>query len=86
MAILNAIFAPFIVLYLLIFSFFRYFEEYHKDPSNLGSRQYTSFAKWKLREFNELPHIFRRRCHHSYPYAKRYIDQFPKEKVAILAR
>ncbi|KAJ1025162.1 hypothetical protein NDA16_002668 [Ustilago loliicola] len=86
MAVVNAIFAPFIVLYLLIYSFFRYFEEYHKDPSNLGSRQYTQYARWKFREFNELPHLFRRRCHTSYAPAQKYIDQFPKEKTAIVAR
>ncbi|PWN34396.1 APG9-domain-containing protein, partial [Meira miltonrushii] len=86
MAIVNAVFAPFIVIYLLFYSFFRYFEEYHKNPSSLGARQYTQFARWKFREFNELPHIFRRRCHNSYPYAQRYIDQFPKERIAIIAR
>lgn len=86
MAIVNAIFAPFIVLYLLFYSFFRYFEEYHKNPSHLGSRQYTQYARWKFREFNELPHLFRRRCHNSYPFAQRYIDQFPKERTAIIAR
>ncbi|CDU22285.1 related to ATG9-integral membrane protein required for Cvt and autophagy transport [Sporisorium scitamineum] len=86
MAVANAIFAPFIVLYLLVYSFFRYFEEYHKDPSNLGSRQYTQYARWKFREFNELPHLFRRRCHTSYAPASKYIDQFPKEKTAIVAR
>ena len=86
MAVINAIFAPFIVIYLLFYSFFRYFEEYHKNPSSLGARQYTQFARWKFREFNELPHIFRRRCHNSYPYAQRYIDQFPKERIAIMAR
>ncbi|PWZ00040.1 APG9-domain-containing protein [Testicularia cyperi] len=86
MAMVNAVFAPFIVLYLVIYSFFRYFEEYHKDPSNLGSRQYTQYARWKFREFNELPHLFRRRCHSSYAPAQKYIDQFPKEKTAIVAR
>lgn len=86
MAVINAIFAPFIVLYLLFYSFFRYFEEYHKNPSTLGSRQYTQLARWKFREFNELPHLFRRRCHNSYPFAQRYIDQFPKERIAIVAR
>ncbi|KIS67278.1 uncharacterized protein UMAG_04380 [Mycosarcoma maydis] len=86
MAVVNAIFAPFIVLYLLLYSFFRYFEEYHKDPSNLGSRQYTQYARWKFREFNELPHLFRRRCRTSYVAASKYMDQFPKEKTAIVAR
>lgn len=87
MGILNAIFAPFIVLYLLMYSFFRYFEEYHKNPSSIfGGRRYTSFAQWKFREFNELPHFFTLRLHESYPYASDYIGQFPNDKLAITMR
>ncbi|KAH0583667.1 hypothetical protein H2248_009280 [Termitomyces sp. 'cryptogamus'] len=86
MGILNAIFAPFIVLYLLMYSFFRYFEEYHKDPSSIGGRRYTNFAHWKFREFNELPHFFRRRLDESYPVANIYIGQFPNEKVTLIMR
>lgn len=62
------------------------FQEYHKNPATLGSRQYTELARWKFREFNELPHLFRRRCHASYPLASRYIEQFPKGRTAIIAR
>ncbi|WVR06657.1 hypothetical protein IAU60_003689 [Kwoniella sp. DSM 27419] len=86
MGVLNAIFAPFIVMYLLMYSFFRYFEEYHKNPSSIGSRQYTPYAQWKFREFNELPHLFERRLDRSYPVAKEYIDQFPKERTALVMR
>ncbi|PFH54263.1 hypothetical protein AMATHDRAFT_135335 [Amanita thiersii Skay4041] len=86
MGILNAIFAPFIVLYLLMYSFFRYFEEYHKDPSSIGGRKYTSYAQWKFREFNELPHFFTRRLHESYPLASMYIGQFPNEKLTLIVR
>ncbi|KAG8929327.1 autophagy protein atg9 [Tulasnella sp. 418] len=86
MGFLNAIFAPFIVLYLLMYSFFRYFEEYHKNPSSIGGRTYTQYAQWKFREFNELPHLFKRRLDESYPVAGEYIDQFPKEKVALTMR
>ncbi|KAI0647440.1 APG9-domain-containing protein [Trametes meyenii] len=86
MGILNAIFAPFIVLYLLMYSFFRYFEEYHKNPSNIGGRAYTPYAQWKFREFNELPHLFKRRLNESYPIASMYIGQFPNEKVTLIVR
>lgn len=106
MGVLNAVFAPFIVLYLLMFSFFRYFEvspkstveklkyfaqslaiqEYHKNPSAIGSRQYTPYARWKFREFNELPHLFDKRLDESYEAAKQYIDQFPKEITALTMR
>ncbi|OBZ65786.1 Autophagy-related protein 9 [Grifola frondosa] len=86
MGILNAIFAPFIVLYLIMYSFFRYFDEYHKNPSNIGGRLYTPFAQWKFREFNELPHLFKRRLKESYPAASMYIGQFPNEKVTLIVR
>ncbi|KAF8965233.1 autophagy protein Apg9-domain-containing protein [Flammula alnicola] len=86
MGILNAIFAPFIVLYFLMYSFFRYFEQYHKDPSSIGGRRYTLFAQWKFREFNELPHIFTRRLDESYPLANMYIGQFPNEKITLVMR
>ncbi|KAF9566358.1 APG9-domain-containing protein [Agrocybe pediades] len=86
MGILNAIFAPFIVLYFLMYSFFRYFEQYHKDPSAIGGRRYTLFAQWKFREFNELPHIFTRRLDESYPIANMYIGQFPNEKITLVMR
>ncbi|KAH7909919.1 putative transmembrane protein [Hygrophoropsis aurantiaca] len=86
MGILNAIFAPFIFLYMIMYSFFRYFEEYHKNPSSIGGRRYTPFAQWKFREFNELPHLFTRRLDESYPTASMYIGQFPNEKIAIIMR
>ncbi|KAH9447897.1 hypothetical protein MJO28_011440 [Puccinia striiformis f. sp. tritici] len=86
MAIINLIFGPFIVVYVLIYSFFRYFEEYHKNPSSIGSRSFTRLARWKFREYNELPHLFQERLESSYSLSKRYIDHFPKTKTTILAK
>ncbi|KAK4054015.1 autophagy protein atg9 [Microbotryomycetes sp. JL221] len=86
MALINAVFAPFIVLYLLMWSFFRYFEEYHKNPSTIGSRQFTPLARWKFREFNELPHLFQQRLNRAHPIADQYVNQFPKEKTALVSR
>ena len=110
---MNVICAPFIVIYLLMLYFFRYFsvssddgsetsvtaitggrrrmadhfeQEYQKNPSQIGSRQYTPLAEWKLREFNELWHLFQRRLNISYPFASHYINQFPKDKTVQLSR
>ncbi|KAI9868370.1 MAG: autophagy protein atg9 [Trichoglossum hirsutum] len=83
---LNVLCAPFIVAYFMVLYFFRYFNEYQKNPSQIGSRQYTPLAEWKFREFNELWHLFQRRIKMSYPFASRYVDQFPKEKVTQLGR
>ncbi|PGH15119.1 hypothetical protein AJ79_02645 [Helicocarpus griseus UAMH5409] len=83
---INIFIAPFFLIYLLMSYFFRYFNEYQKNPSQIGSRQYTPLAEWKFREFNELRHLFQRRINMSYPFATRYIDQFPKDKTVQLSR
>ena len=83
--VLNIFAAPFLVAYYLTDHFFRYFNEYKKNPSQIGSRQYTPLAEWKFREFNELDHLFQRRVNMSYPFASRYVDQFPKDKTVQLA-
>ncbi|PGH26567.1 hypothetical protein AJ80_01696 [Polytolypa hystricis UAMH7299] len=84
--ILSIFAAPFIAAYFLMHHFFRYFNEYHKNPSQIGSRQYTPLAEWKFREFNELWHLFQRRVNMSYPFANRYVDQFPKDKTVQISR
>lgn len=61
-------------------------QEYKSNPSAVGSRQYTPFAEWKFREFNELDHLFQKRINMSYPFASRYLDQFPKHKMAEFSR
>ncbi|KAL9598786.1 MAG: hypothetical protein Q9219_004284 [cf. Caloplaca sp. 3 TL-2023] len=83
---MNTICAPFIIIYFIMLYFFRYFNEYQKNPSQIGTRQYTPFAEWKFREFNELLHLFQRRVNMSYPFASRYIDQFPKDKTIQISR
>lgn len=61
-------------------------QEYHKNPSSIGSRSFTKLAQWKFREYNELPHLFQSRVIKSYAVSKQYIDQFPKTKISILAK
>ena len=82
----NLFIAPFLIIFILIQNFFTYFNEYQKNPSSIGSRQYNVFAEWKFREFNELWHLFKKRMNMSYPFAARYVDQFPKDKTVQAAR
>ncbi|KAI1001563.1 Autophagy-related protein 9 [Podosphaera aphanis] len=83
---MNAWLAPIIVIYLMTVYFLRYFNEYQKNPAAVGSRRYTPLAMWKFREFNELQHLFDKRINMSYPFASRYLDQFPKVKMIQFAR
>lgn len=79
--IISIVCAPFAVLFVLASYLFKYFTEYHKDPGQLSTRDFTTFAQWKFREFNELPHLFARRRNMAYPYANLYLAQFPKDKT-----
>ena len=83
---MNVLCAPFIVIFFMLLYFFRYFNEYQRNPSQIGSRQYTPLAEWKFRGFNELWHLFERRVNMSYPFASRYLDQFPKDKTIQVSK
>jgi Autophagy protein ATG9 len=78
--------APFIACFLVVYFIFRYGEEFYRHPRNIGLRQYTPYARWKFREFNELPHFFNRRINNSYRAARRYMGQYPNEMFAIVAK
>ncbi|KAG6041008.1 autophagy protein atg9 [Claviceps citrina] len=84
--ILNLIFAPVVLAYVIIVYFFTYYNEYQKDPKLAATRKYTALAEWKFREFNELPHMFYERLHMSIPFATHYIDQFPQRMTEQFAR
>lgn len=84
--VMTLMIAPVMAGYLFVMHFLTYFHEYRKNPSALGTRTYTPLAEWKFREFNELSHIFQERLNMSYPFATRYLDQFPKEMTARMAR
>merc|ERR1712196_265574 len=52
--VLNLLLSPFIAIFVLLYSFYRYGQEMHKNPASLGLRHWSPLARWKLREFNEL--------------------------------
>ena len=52
----------------------------------LGPREWTPYAKWKIREYNELPHLYNHRMNASYNDANAYIAQFPSTILNIIAQ
>ncbi len=59
----------------------------HDDPSSLHARQFTPFARWRFREFNELEHVFQYRLAKAERAADHYLAQFPPHPlVATLAK
>ncbi|KAI8321432.1 APG9-domain-containing protein, partial [Martensiomyces pterosporus] len=86
MAVINMVFAPFIVVFLVLYSFFRYFEEIYHEPGTVTSRAFTPFARWKFRNFNEVPHSFRRRLNTAHPKATLYLSQFRNDAAITAAK
>lgn len=82
----SLIFAPFLAAFFVIKHIFLNFNEYQKNPAQIGTREYNPYAEWKFREFNELYHLFQRRIFMSYPFASRYVNQFPKDKTVQTAQ
>lgn len=62
MAALNLVLAPFLTVFLFTYFFLRNAEKFYHHPSSVGARRWSSLAKWRLREFNELPHYLNHRC------------------------
>jgi len=84
--LLSVIITPPLVLYFLLYYFLRFFYQFKSDPGSMSTREFSPYAYWKLREFNELPHIFSKRLRLSVEGSNAYLNQFPKEKMDIVLR
>lgn len=85
-ALVSILFAPWNMLRFSIVYFFRYYTEFTRNPARVSLRAFTPFAEWKIREFNELDHLFQRRIRQAYPFAVEYLKQFPKDKTDQICR
>ncbi|KAJ3362840.1 autophagy protein atg9 [Allomyces javanicus] len=86
MAVLNAVFAPVLALFMVAYFFFRYGDEYYRNPGSIGTRRFSPLARWKFRELNEVPHLFERRLVQAHDPTLEYLSQFPSERTSIIAR
>jgi autophagy-related protein 9 len=65
LGMINIIAAPFVFVYLIVYIFFKYTAELRNSGfGTVFDRKWNTLAKWKFREFNELPHIFELRFAH----------------------
>lgn len=81
--LLSIFLTPLLVVYFLLYFFLRFFYELRTDPGLMSSREFSPHAHWKLREFNELPHIFDKRLKLAVKGSNDYLNQFPKELTNI---
>lgn len=86
MAVINACFSPFLLVFLVIYFFMKNAEAFYHHPSTLGNRRWSPLARWKLREFNELPCFLTHRLSAGHAAAEKYVSQFPNPVVSHIAR
>jgi hypothetical protein len=84
--ICNLVLCPFIMFFYIMYFFFRYADEFRRQPTSIGLRRWSSYAKWRLREFNELDHIYKDRLNKSYKLSNEYISGFSNPLMTLLAR
>eukprot|EP01112_Ceratiomyxa_fruticulosa_P005065 TRINITY_DN1562_c0_g1_i4.p1 TRINITY_DN1562_c0_g1~~TRINITY_DN1562_c0_g1_i4.p1 ORF type:complete len:724 (-),score=121.59 TRINITY_DN1562_c0_g1_i4:92-2263(-) len=83
----SLVLSPFVLVFLLVYIFYKYGEEIRYRPGTvLGAREWTHYARWQFREFNEPLHIFQRRLALAYYPATSYVNNHQVPLVTVLAR
>lgn len=85
-ALASVVLSPFNIVRFCLLYFLRYYTEFTRNPSKASARSFTPFAEWKMRQLNELQHLFDRRLKQAYPFANDYLKQFPKDKTDQICR
>jgi len=85
--IAHAIFMPFLLSFMTLHFFMQNVYDFRSSEQYLGPRDWSNVAKWKFREFNELPHVFERRLGPSYEAAEEYVHLFsPSSLMSSIGR
>lgn len=85
-SIINFIFMPFILLFILFYYIFNYGEKFYNDPNLVVSRVFTNKTKWKFRNYNELNHEFDKRIECANKHAKKYAGLFSSKLLETFTR
>jgi len=84
--LVNLALSPFILMFMLSYFFLRNAEKFYRHPGTVGSRNWSPYARWKIREFNELPGDLNKRLDDSREAAEKYVTQFPSHLLTHVAR
>jgi len=86
MAVINLIMSPFVMVFVVSYFFLQNAEHFYRHPVSVGARQWSLYARWKMREFNELEDHLNRRLDASHAAATKYVIQFPTPMQTQLAK
>lgn len=86
LALINLLLSPVLLVWQILYFFYSNAALVKRDPVVLGLRNWSLFARWFCRHFNELDHQLNDRLNHAYKPAKNYMDAFTSPLLEILAR
>ncbi len=76
--------SPLLCLGMVIYFFFKYISEMYKNPESFGFYRFTPLAKLKLRDFNELSHVYSIRLNKAHGKVLDFLDQFVNRPLIIV--
>mmetsp|Transcript_28063 Transcript_28063/g.61266 ORF Transcript_28063/g.61266 Transcript_28063/m.61266 type:complete len:780 (-) Transcript_28063:161-2500(-) len=85
MGVINLILVIPVLIFVTIYFFMRHTEEFRSHRVSAFQRQWTDYAKWTFREYNELPHQFRARMCHAREAAEAFASATWSSSPAIEA-
>jgi autophagy-related protein 9 len=84
MSLANFFFSFFIFLFQIIYFIIDNIDDFYSNKYVLGPRRYTIIAKYKFRNYNELPHYFENRLNKSMKHSIEYIKQFESPILKVI--
>lgn len=85
-SLLNFIFMPFILIFIILYNIFNYGEYFYSNPESLVTRSFTRVAYWKFKHYNELIHNYDDRLSKCKLHATDYANQFPNKLLDTFSR
>lgn len=86
LSIANAMLAPLVLLWQILYAFFGYAEMIKREPGSLGLRNWSLYGRLYLRHFNELEHELQARLNRAHRPASHYLSAFSAPMATIIAR
>ena len=77
---------PVSLSYIIVYYIFKYGSECRNNPSVLGFRVWSTVARWRFREFNELPHSLEDRLNKGMRPAKLFCQHMGNPSLNIIGR
>ena len=81
--VIHLLFMPFLLFFMTLHFGFQNAYDWKASKQYLGPREWTLEARWRFREFNELPHAFERRMTPSYQAAEDYLKLFGQNEYVV---